>query len=59
LYRAYEAPPTLGKESREFFLPRKDVRNGEIVFTESAPHPFLGQKVARIFDGPENLSEGT
>jgi hypothetical protein len=26
----------------EFFLSRKDVWNGEIIFTESAPHPFPG-----------------
>jgi len=42
LYRANEAPPALGEEFREFFLPRKDVRNGEIVFTENAPQLLPG-----------------
>src|SRR5438132_5831396 len=39
---AQRGDPALSEEFRDFFLPRKDVRNGEIVFTESAPQPFPG-----------------
>ena len=42
-------PPALGEEFSKFILPRKNVRNSEVVFAENTPPLFPSQQVTRVF----------